>query len=114
MLVPTPADTRPDSRSCSLWYIAGRLGQRERSERWIADQVAQLVELESFPPPLPLFSVSKRRRVAGITGARRWNRDAVDAWFDGLIPPGLVAAIETRTAALHAATLDARAAELAA
>lgn len=116
MFVPVPADLREGSRSCSLFYIARRLGYGERSEGWLVSYVDCLISHEGFPPPLPLYRVTggSRRKVDRLGGGHRWNRDAVDAWFDGTIPPKLAAVVEDGLAARYAAQLDARAAALGA
>lgn len=113
MLTPAPCDTRPGSRSCSAWYIAGRLGHRERSLAWIARQIQLLIDHEGFPPPIVRFAGD--RRVDAIGHASRWNLEAVDAWFDGnTVPAALAPAVSSLAAARDAALLDQRAKELVA
>jgi hypothetical protein len=112
MFVPTSADLRPGSQSCSLWYIAGRLGYREKAETWLVAYVSELIAGDGFPPPLPLYRALhsvRPVRLDKVTASHRWNRDAVDAWFDGTIPPPLVEARNDNVAARFAAQLDARA-----
>jgi len=108
--------TAPELASVGLFYIAGRLGHRGRTERWLASYLEQLIANDGFPPPLPLYrGVGKlARKVDTITGSTRWTRAGVDAWFDGFLPPALAVAADERAALEHAATLDARAAEMAA
>lgn len=113
MIVPADADTRPNSRTCSLWFIAGRLGKRERSPKWLAGYVQQLVDHEGFPPPLPHYRAG--RKVEQVCEQHRWQLDAVEAWFDGLLPPPLrevTPGYSPALAARFAGTLDARAAAI--
>lgn len=98
-------------QSVSLFYVAGRLGQRERSPKWLADYLDQLIAKEGFPPPLPLYRSGKR--VATIGTFTRWTRDGVDAWFDGFLPPALGAAVDDQRLAEAAAVMDARAEQMA-
>lgn len=116
MIVSAEADRRAGSRTCSLWYVAGWLGKRERSPQWLADYVQKLVERQNFPRPLPDYRAG--RLVEKVTGSSRWLTQAVDAWFDGLLPPGIAEgagddAARARVAARWAGTLDQRAAALA-
>jgi len=111
MLTPAPCDIRPGSRSCSLWYPAGRLGHRERSFEWIANQIQLLIDNDGFPEPLALYDTAQRK-VDRITPKSRWNVDAVDAWFDGTVPAHLTEAHQSRLVSMHAAQLDANAAAL--
>jgi hypothetical protein len=112
MLAPTRDDLRAEQQGgVSLWYIAGRLGRSDRSQHWVVRHVERLIDGEAFPKPLPDYRAGRKR--AGINNHSRWLRTAVDAWFDGLIPPHLVPVVESRQAANDAARLDQRAAELA-
>jgi hypothetical protein len=112
MLAPTRDDLKPHG-GVSLWYIATRAGVSGRSPEWILNYVKQLEANEHFPAPLPYYGLNGRKR-SGLTIHSRWNRVAVDAWFDGFIPPHLVAASEERRGANDAHILDQRADELAA
>lgn len=130
-LTPADCDKRPGSRSCSAWYIAGRLGHRHRSPPWIFKQIAALIAHEGFPPPIVLYACTGRavarvpaegapsepRKVAGLTPASRWQLEPVDAWFDGqpsaCIPPDIAASAGAIADARTADLLDQRAAALA-
>lgn len=118
-LAPAACDTRPDSPSCSAFYIAGRLGHRDRSWTWVKAQIEALQANEGFPPPIILYSCTapKPARVAGLTPSSRWNRAAVDAWFDGqpsaMVPARLIETASEAFAGHYANDLDARAAALA-
>jgi len=114
MLQPSDADLKPNAASVGLGYIANRAGVAERSIAWIIAYVRLLQENDGFPPPIIRYNVSSRRRVDTITFASRWNRFAVDTWFDGLVPPELAAAGQDLQARRDAARLDARAQEMAA
>lgn len=115
-LTPADCDKRPHSRSCSAWYIAGRLGHRERSQGWILRTIQQLIDQEHFPPPIVQFTRTGER-VAGLHASSRWQIDAVDTWFDGQpsarLPDHLLAAADALEAERTAAELDARAAAFA-
>jgi hypothetical protein len=116
-LRPTRDDLRPAGSpgGVSLWYIATRAGVSHRSQGWILNYVRLLVKNEGFPAPLPTFRLVTGERVPGIVPASRWLRGAVDAWFDGYLPPiAANPAFDSRLAQRHADALDQRAAELAA
>lgn len=117
MICPAIVDRRPDARSCSLWYPADRLGVRDRSLRWIVQYFADLVEQHGFPPPFPTY-LRGRGNADGMTNAvvpsSRWDKVAVDAWFLDRLPPRLALVIDDAELDRHAATLDARAEEMAA
>jgi len=112
MLIPADCDKRPDSPSCSPWYIAGRLGRRERSGQWIVREIQKLIDHAAFPPPI-LQLDDKGKPIAGLRLTSRWQREPVDAWFDAQPSARLTettadAAFETEKARA-ARRLDARA-----
>lgn len=113
-MVPQRDDLRPEaSGGVSLWYIATRAGVSGRSDNWILNYVRMLVANDGFPSPLPNYSLSRRRKLTGILYSSRWLRTAVDAWFDGFLPPQLVGVVEDRQLQRDAALLDQRAEALA-
>jgi hypothetical protein len=113
MLAPSRDDLRPEQQGgVSLWYIATRAGVSERSGDWVLNYVRLLVANEAFPRPLPYYGLNEKKR-SGITLHSRWSRVAVDAWFDGFLPPHLVTVADDRRAANDAHLLDQRAGELA-
>ncbi|MEA3036829.1 MAG: hypothetical protein QOH04_2606 [Sphingomonadales bacterium] len=119
-LKPALCDTRPGSRAVSAFYVAGRLGYRERSWPWIRRQVEALIAHEGFPTPIILYDCARpaaARRVEGVNSGSRWDKEAVDAWFDGQpsarIPAAIAESASTRLAARYAGELDARAAAMA-
>jgi hypothetical protein len=77
---PPDCDRREHSQSCSPWYIASRLGHRERSAPWIFGQIQQLIDHAGFPPPI--VRLIGGEPVEGIRQLSRWQREAVDRWFD--------------------------------
>lgn len=79
-LVRADCDGREGSQSCSPWYIAGRLGQRDRSQAWVIGQIEQLIDHAGFP--LPLIHMIHGKPVRGVKASSRWQREAVDRWFD--------------------------------
>lgn len=114
MLAPSRDDLRADQQGgVSLWYIANRAGCSNRSGAWIVNYVRLLIANDHFPPPLPYYGLNARKR-QGLGLHSRWNRVAVDAWFDGFIPPHLVPVANDREATRDAHLLDQRADELAA
>jgi hypothetical protein len=113
MLAPSKDDLRVEQQGgVSLWYIATRAGVSDRSENWLLNYVRLLIANESFPRPLPYFGLNAKKR-RGVTLHSRWTRTAVDAWFDGFLPPQLVTVANDRAATRDAHLLDARAGELA-
>jgi hypothetical protein len=82
-----------------------------RSENWVLNFVRQLHANEKFPSPLPYYDSRKKR--SGIHLQSRWLRTAVDAWFDGFLPPHLVTVADDRQLEPDAARLDQRAGALA-
>lgn len=111
-LVPADCDKRPGSRSCSAWYIAGRLGHRRRSPQWIFKQIQLLIEHEGFPPPIVQFT-RFGHKVDGLHPSSRWQLEPVDAWFDGQpsaqLPDHILANAGELTERRQADELDARA-----
>jgi hypothetical protein len=112
VLAPTKDDLR-EHGGVSPWYIARRAGISDRSDAWILNTIRNLIAQEAFPKPLPHFDLQGRRRDA-VNLHSRWIRAAVDAWFDGQLPPHVAASIADRRAANDGALLDSRAGELAA
>lgn len=116
MIPQADCDRRPNSRSCSAWYIAGRGGFRERSPAWILRQIQAWIDHEGFPPPIILYFCSPGRRptrVGELTTRARWNVEAVDLWFAGQpsakLPPHILESASAALAAHYAGQLDARA-----
>lgn len=113
MLAPTRDDLRNEQQGgVSLWYIATRAGVSDKSATWILNYVRLLIESESFPAPLPYFGLNAKKR-NGVGLHSRWNRVAVDAWFNGFLPASVAVAVEERRIANDAHVLDGRADELA-
>jgi hypothetical protein len=113
MLVPARDDLRPAQQGgVSLWYIATRAGVSSRSDNWVLNYVRQLIANEGFPKPLPYFDLQGRKRPT-IHNNSRWLRAAVDAWFDGFLPPQLVTVADEVRTIREAAILDERAEALA-
>lgn len=112
-LVPTKDDLKPAHQAgVSLWYIATRAGVGDRSDNYVLNYVRQLHANEKFPAPLPCYD-GKGKKLPGIHFKSRWYRPAVDAWFDGFLPPHLVTVADDRRLELDAHLLDQRAGELA-
>lgn len=80
-----------NASTCGLFEIAGRLGQANRSARYLCRMIDALIESRGFPSPYPLLhkgSLETRAR-----NNSRWPRAAVDAWFFGQLPPDARAAV---------------------
>jgi hypothetical protein len=112
VLAPTKDDLT-DEGGVSLWYIARRAGRSEKSATWLINYVRMLIANEHFPPALPYFGLNAEKR-KGLGIHSRWLRSAVDAWFDGLMPPHLVLVANDRGSARDGLLLDQRAEEIAA
>jgi hypothetical protein len=109
---PSKDDLKPAQQGgVSLWYIATRAGVGDRSDNWVLNYVRELHANEQFPSPLPYYDCRKKR--PGIHLQSRWLRAAVDAWFDGFLPPHLVTVADDRALGRDADLLDRRAGELA-
>lgn len=113
VLAPTRDDLRAEQQGgVSMWYIATRAGVSDKGDNWILNYVRLLIVNEQFPKPLPYFGLNAERR-KGVGFHSRWIRTAVDAWFDGFLPPHLVTVANDRREAREADLLDQRADELA-
>lgn len=113
MLAPAKTDLQPEkSGGVSLWYIATRAGIADRSDNWVLNYARMLVANNHFPAPLPYYGLSGKTR-DGIHFGSRWIRAAVDAWFDGLMPPHLALVANDTATARDAHLLDQRAGQLA-
>jgi hypothetical protein len=77
-----------------LGGIAVRLGMADRPARSIIEKVRLLVDRHGFPPPkTPRFRGLERLTGGMAVHAKSvWDRDLVDDWFDGDLPPALAAA----------------------
>ncbi|SFR86776.1 hypothetical protein [Sphingomonas jatrophae] len=106
-----PLPPRP-ALTYGMGTIARRLGCDQRSHNWQVNYLRQLIKLEGFPAPLPHPRGTKLLVGAEAVGTHaRWQRIAVDAWFDGQLPPGALEAL-TPGAAAEADALDANAGNL--
>lgn len=109
MLAPAKTDLQPEkSGGVSLWYIATRAGIADRSDAWVLNYARMLVANNNFPAPLPYYSFTGKAR-EGIHFGSRWLRAAVDAWFDGLMPPHLCVIANDAAIARDGLKLDQRA-----
>lgn len=113
-----PADAAPACRASEtdLTGIARRLKILDRPQRAIIAAIRLLIEHNGFPPPRsPRFVKGIRQTGAAAVWSRsKWDRDEVDLWFDGDLPPAAAAraAEAGREQVRHA--LAARALELVA
>lgn len=91
-VLPTPlaraaqANANPRNVStCGIFDVAGRLGQAHRRPNFICKTIELLIEERGFPQPFPLLrgAVLQER----VFADSRWQRAAVDAWFNSQLPP---------------------------
>ena len=77
--------------------VVRRLGQeqhgsRPRSIQWQIGYIADLVAKCGFPAPLPLRvrdrATGEHHLSTAVQRGSRWQRAAVDQWFEDLLPPG--------------------------
>lgn len=77
--------------------LVRRLGQeqhgaRPRSLAWQLSYIADLITNCGFPKPLPLRirdrNTGEHRISTHVQRASRWQRAAVDQWFEDQLPPG--------------------------
>lgn len=77
--------------------VVRRLGQeqhgsRPRSIHWQIGYIADLVAKCGFPAPLPLRvrdrATGEHHLSTAVQRGSRWQRAAVDQWFEDLLPPG--------------------------
>lgn len=113
MPLPTlPAATADDAApSCTLGYVQKLLGTVTMSDERAARYVQALVDEHSFPAPFPTF-LRNNRTTLDVHPRSRWNRAAVDAWFEGYVPPSAAAHIDARAMAEAGKAMDANAANL--
>lgn len=104
-----------DNFTYDIEAIVRRLGQdmhkgRERSPSWKIAYVDRLIAIEHFPEPFPLLVAG--RLTQRVYSRSRWNRAAVDQWFDSRTPPGAVAHTDVAAQREGVRTMDERAARL--
>jgi hypothetical protein len=111
-----PQLTRAASMDVRIHSIARRLGMADRTMRTIVKTVRHLIEGHGFPLPKTVRFVKGSRLTgsASVHAGSVWDRDAVDDWFEGDLPPAVAAAEMGRRREGTRAELAARAAELAA
>jgi hypothetical protein len=115
-LKPALCDQRENSSAVSAWYIAGRLGHREKAWSWVKAQIEAMMG-DGFPPPIILYDCSPRvprpKPREGIFPSSRWDKRAVDLWFDGqpsaFVPPQVAESASAALVGHYANDLDARA-----
>lgn len=76
--------------------ICHQLGLLRRSAHYRTEYIRTMIEKVRFPAPLPRFTKASGDMQTGagaVTPNSNWNRPAVDAWFNGLLPPDARAAI---------------------
>lgn len=95
-----------------LGYIMHHSGQEGHGLRWQLAYVEALIANDGFPVPLPLYR--QGRPVAGVKLASRWQRIAVDKWFEDRLPPEAAEAEDARERLAANDDMDAAAAAVAA
>lgn len=112
MPLPSTNNVSPnDAATCSFYYVKSLLGVHRFSDDRTASYLQTLVDEHNFPPPLPTPLV-KGRITLKAHPRSRWVRPAVDAWFEGYMPPAAAAAMDAKAMAEAAAAMDANAANL--
>jgi hypothetical protein len=98
--------------TCTIWYIQRRAGITDfKSKRTVA-YVTKLIEQKGFPRPLPGLNTRRAELVDEVTPRSKWQRPAVDQWFDDWLPPATTAALDEAARAAAASEMDASAANL--
>lgn len=112
-VLPMPAAVRHNPHVTPFRALAVQLGINGKTSAYQVGYVRALIEQQNFPEPLPRYIHSRHIHITGaaaVAPAAQWQKAAVDAWFDGRLPP------DARTAAIAesegAASLDDRAANL--
>ena len=117
-----PAPAAPTLGMISLVRMLGVEHESETSNRHTSPAtriayVQMLIESAGFPPPLPHLGKGEDGAAALVPAINyrksRWQRAAVDAWFDGIVPPQHRAAIDDQAARAAADRLDQAAEALA-
>jgi hypothetical protein len=85
--VPAPALADADGDTCTIWYIARRLGRRGLGWRKLANYVTLLIDQEGFPRPFPRYNQARRRLLHDVGMDSIWPRSAVDGWLANFLPP---------------------------
>jgi hypothetical protein len=81
---PSPLNCEAD-----LCFVARRLGLIDNERRTIIDKVRRLAERHGFPlPKRPRFvRASASPGICSIDAFSIWDRDAVERWLEGDLPP---------------------------
>ena len=109
-----PADDGP---TCHFRTVTVQLGCSNKGSAYKVAYIRMLMRDQGFPAPLPRFIHSRAVLMTGADAVypnARWQRAAVDAWFEGLLPPGARNALTTAEAAEVDATIAARLANMGA
>lgn len=111
-LAPPPLRMAGQLPTYGLFDVARRLGARGEVQALVR-QLRVLIRIERFPAPLPgVRGTATLTGEAAVRATARWDRRAVDAWFDGLLPPGAREALLDTAEREAAAALDANAGQL--
>lgn len=98
---PFFAHSAPAHATYGVGDLMRRLGQEYRGTRprtltWQLNYLRDLIANADFPTPLPLRIRERGSGTIRLTDqvqrASRWQRRAVDQWFDDQLPPGAAAA----------------------
>lgn len=101
--------------------IVRRLGQeqhgtRPRSLAWQITYISDLIATCAFPPPLPLRVRDRTTGLHAMTTdvqrTSRWQRAAVDQWFEGQLPPDTADAVGAAEQRAGEAIMDERARQI--
>ena len=103
-------DPDPDQPSCTIWYIALKLGRQDYSPRKMVTYVILLIDCEDFPKPFPYERGGKLHHDPATCS--RWPRAAVDQWLADFLPPETNTALDAAAQRAAAGVMDSRAASL--
>lgn len=94
---------RAATATYDIGAITRRMGVDRRSRPWQVRYLTRLIAERGFPKPLPtMYGAAVTDEIKPTWS--RWVREAVDAWFDGQLPPSALAAIS----AAERAEVDAK------
>lgn len=110
-----PPASRIDPHIYTFGQVAQQLGISNKKPTWKMGYIRKMIELQAFPTPLPGMNYKRNLLLEGADAVgiqARWQRAAVDAWFDGHLPPGVLATRQSAERSREAEALDANAADL--
>lgn len=100
--------------TCTLGYIARRLGKAGWGDTRLCSYVQALVDQRGFPKPFPeLVGRGEARQLTDrVRPGSTWQRWAVQDWLGDHLPPDAAAALDAAAKAAAAAEMDGNAGNL--